>query len=699
MLMTLLSAILLAFVFLLHCDTVGRAALRGLRFTGIGLPGANTGLVQFFSLCVGMLLNMAVLFALALIGQFDSPSISVAAAALIVISGGVQWAYARMDEGVDPPRGGRPVSMLEALFLAALFLLSVVVAMHPPGHWDDTMYQLPLARDIVEHHGLVLNEYLRFPLFPQYLNLLFALGLMLGESLPAGGAFVLAQVFASLPLFVMVMGLWAASRRFLGSGVPGMWAGMLLFLIGPVKRTLGFAYVDNGLALFCFAAALAIALGVERLKGQGRGVLHSDWDSGDHHESATVANAAAGGTTARVPVVGPPGASAGVDHAASPIALWILAGLMAGAAAGIKFHGVVYAVLLVPVISLAAWLLARASPDGAAGNLSQGPHAASVHRHPLKTAFVAKIVFGLTVLLVAGGWYLRSYLLSGDPFHPAGARFFGFFLWNEGDLAWQHDEQATYGVSKNPLLLPKAMVQAGVLPWILALLSLVLPRVPLAIRALQAVFVTYLLFWFLVTQVPRYLAPVYGVACLLSVYTLYAGWLLLRERYVRQTSSMVGANRRPRLQRFVAAALLVLAAGYTIDRGMKYAKEFADADRVLGTQPGSGLYRAANDRAAEYGQRLVQVGFENGIYFFNGTVIGDWFGPGRYRDTLACEAVPCGPPSWEHLDEILRRHDARLLMLSRIHVLGLDGALKHLPAGWELLDSNPDGVLLGIHRR
>jgi hypothetical protein len=31
---------------------------------------------------------------------------------------------------------------------------------------------------------------------------------------------------------------------------------------------------------------------------------------------------------------------------------------------------------------------------------------------------------------------------------------------------------------------------------------------------------------------------------------------------------------------------------------------------------------------------MFQIGFGGGIYFFNGTVIGDWFGPGRYRDMI-----------------------------------------------------------------
>ena len=45
--------------------------------------------------------------------------------------------------------------------------------------------------------------------------------------------------------------------------------------------------------------------------------------------------------------------------------------------------------------------------------------------------------YALVVLLVGGGWYMRSFLISGDPFHPLGGNLFGHYLWNAQDLAAQ----------------------------------------------------------------------------------------------------------------------------------------------------------------------------------------------------------------------------------------------------------------------
>ena len=36
----------------------------------------------------------------------------------------------------------------------------------------------------------------------------------------------------------------------------------------------------------------------------------------------------------------------------------------------------------------------------------------------------ASLAFGLTALAVGGAWYLRSFVISGDPIHPVGGHIF-----------------------------------------------------------------------------------------------------------------------------------------------------------------------------------------------------------------------------------------------------------------------------------
>lgn len=622
--------------------------------TGIG----DRGLHIFFCICTGMLANMLALAALGLSGHFTLSAVAATAVVMLVpaLSGKIRApgrlsALQRWGTGIPSwsvVSAGSPVLRWELATLVVLLLLCVVVSLHPPGHWDDTMYQLPLARHYVDHQAVVLHEYLRFPLFPQHENMLFALGIMLGEALQPhagvgaealwrfGAPEVLAQMLATLPLFIMALGLWAASHRYMGLGIPGLIAGLMLFMIGPVKSTLGFAYVDNALALYCWAAALAVA--------------------GDTSSAA----------------------------ARPQFRKWLLAGLLAGAACGIKYFGVVYATGLGIIVIVLALVQSRS----------------------VRCAAHAALAYAAAVAVAGGLWYVRSYLISGDPAHPAGASLFGFFLWNEGDLAWQHAEQALHGVRRSPVLLPIALREAGVLLWLPALAGLLIRRLPGAIRVLQAVFVGYLVFWFIVTQVPRYLAPIYGLGGFLSLHALWCAWhwagSRARARRLRVAAPRTAAPddraspqtyATPLAARLAAAVVLLASLAYMADRGWKYGHEFLNADSVLATNSGYPLYQQANLNAQRYGPRLVQIGFENGIYFFRGTVIGDWFGPGRYRDLLQCEPLPCRPPEPARLHEMLSRFDARMLLLNRQLVTGLDETSLRA-GGWQVLAADAHGVLL-----
>lgn len=187
----------------------------------------------------------------------------------------------------------------ESLLLAAAFCLLMLKASHAPGYWDDASYHLPMARLFMRHHGLAVDEYLRFPYFPANMQLLMAAGLQLSGP-------VLAQMLATLPVFVTLIGLMGCAQWMLGSAVWGVFASLAYATTQPVRETLGFAYVDYGLALFCLAALLAAAVWYER------------GDVGDRR--------------------------------------WLLpAAVFAGVAGGIKFAGLVFAAML----GLAILVLAR----------------------------------------------------------------------------------------------------------------------------------------------------------------------------------------------------------------------------------------------------------------------------------------------------------------------------------------------------
>lgn len=78
-------------------------------------------------------------------------------------------------------------------------------------------------------------------------------------------------------------------------------------------------------------------------------------------------------------------------------------------------------------------------------------------------------------------------------------------------------------------------------------------------------------------------------------------------------------------------------------------RNFAWDDR-LATKNG---YPQANKLIPQYGKRLLQIGLENTTFFYDDTIIDDWFGPGRYRSMMGCDALACNALPGEELEKNL----------------------------------------------
>src|SRR6266436_3788704 len=102
---------------------------------------------------------------------------------------------------IKTPRSYGSLYILYIVSMFSIFVIIVLIAtLRTLGYWDDTMYHLPISRFYVENQGIVLNEYLRFPLVPQDMQMLFALGLMIGGD-------AAAQAMATIPIFIISLGL------------------------------------------------------------------------------------------------------------------------------------------------------------------------------------------------------------------------------------------------------------------------------------------------------------------------------------------------------------------------------------------------------------------------------------------------------------------------------------------------------------
>ncbi|WP_346839531.1 hypothetical protein [Microbulbifer sp. SAOS-129_SWC] len=555
-----------AVLFVAQSSLVGLAIITALNPRGeIDGLAYNRYLMLFFSATTGLVVNLLVLFALGIFGWLNPAAIAVGACALFFLAA---WIIRHDSRYLLPTISNWKYT--DGLILVALLLGSIVAAIHPPGHWDDTMYHLPLARYYLEQKAIVVNDYLRFPLFPQYGDLLVMLGLMLGHE-------VGAQLFATIPLLLICIGLFGASLWKTRSLIVGMIAIYFLYRLGPVKSTLGYAYIDNTLALFSWGAVLALVMPKTSISFK-----------------------------------------------------WILiSGFFAGAAAGSKYFGLVLAGLMFLYILL------------------------------FQRNIKMLVMFSGAAILTGVWWYVRNIVIAGDPFHPAGGSVFGYYLWNAADLKLQVSEQARHGVSPTSLNIFAALGKAKAKSLILAIVSLLIFKLPKALKPMRALFIAYIVFWFFVTQVERYLAPVYGVGVFLSAYVLYwAVWRGPVSQYFIGKGKLGG-------QAFAIVVALVFAT-VIFSAPLKRARwSIVDWQRDYKDQPGHHLFSKANNSIDTYGDRMLQIGFENAIYYFNGTVIGDWYGPGRYRQFFVGKGARRSLLPPKKMLQVMHHFDASILTLSK----------------------------------
>ena len=269
-----------------------------------------------------------------------------------------------------------------------------------------------------------------------------------------------------------------------------------------------------------------------------------------------------------------------------------LAAFFAGIAVGIKYQGLIY----LPVFLAFAFI---------------------VERRP------AVVIRSALVFVVVGGyWYLRNYLISGDPIHPIGGHLFGFWLWTPADLAAQHSDLDRVRGWRDWVLLPAfaaPLLWRGATP---------------VVRGLILCAAGALLLWYLVSGYWRYLMPAYPMLAILSAAVVVALW----QRAGLPSAIPKLARTLNRRLRLAVAALVLVAVATTLAHDLR--KELgrvipdgeARAQYLAKKFPGYALLRTSDDAPAK---TLYQLGFEDEIYYLGTSVRGDWFGPGRYTDVMA----------------------------------------------------------------
>ncbi len=297
--------------------------------------------------------------------------------------------------------------------------------------------------------------------------------------------------------------------------------------------------------------------------------------------------------------------------------LWALAsGLMAGAALGTRY------LAAAPIALLVLDLLSAPVSAAARGS---------------RQRIRAVLLFSVGLTVMAGPWYVRNLVESGDPVYPFAGRFLETESWSVEEVADHGEYLRQVGPGRGPLDLLMVPFRLTFQPgsfgasrgtgvgygYLLLLPLLFLIRgSDLTARLLAAYAGAGLLIWFYTSQQTRFLLP-----WLLALAVL--GGLAL-DRLLRG---------RVHLHRGVAALLGSLGLVALVAGGTRWPSELpalggeARQEYLRQHLPDYSRVERIN-RLLPDGAVLYAFGEEGRRYYYRGRVLGDWFGPTAYRRFL-----------------------------------------------------------------
>lgn len=259
-------------------------------------------------------------------------------------------------------------------------------------------------------------------------------------------------------------------------------------------------------------------------------------------------------------------------------------------------------------------------------------------RSPRETLYFCSAVAAFGVW-----WYVRSYLISGNPLHPFAGQLFGYYLWDAQDLIDQHGDLASHAPATGPLAPFVAALQVTLgerpelsvfaLPFFVA--PVIFRRLPASLSVLCSVSMAYYLFWAWVLGPARYLMPIMPAIALFSSAVVSTGAQAIAAHPRMRPTLEWSRRRQPRVRTILVALVSLIAARETIEIARRV-PEWPWTPEEQGAYlaqrlPGFDLIQAANESGEINGGRLYLMGFGNLTYWYRGEALGDYFGIARYR--------------------------------------------------------------------
>ncbi len=338
--------------------------------------------VVFWSLVTGLAVVGTLTLLLGLCGWLYAPLFFVLLFGVPLV---VEWMTARWQGKADKNVCSTQrvwTGLGVACFIAiAPFLLAMLLgSLQPPNDFDVKEYHLEGAKEFYLRGRVEMLPHNVYTSFPFLTEMLCLAGMVLQRDWFTGALAGQAVLAAFAP--ITALGLFVAARRWLGTTAG--WFAVLVHLTCPwVYRISIIAYAEGGLACFLFAAFFATLRAIEATEPR----------------------------TAR---------------------RWtLLAGLLAGAAAGCKYPAVLTVVIPLGALIVARAhlpvLLLRGDADGT-GKCAR----------PTTSAIRLALLYSLGVLATFGPWLGKNLCETGNPVYPLLYSVFGGADWDEAsNFKWK----------------------------------------------------------------------------------------------------------------------------------------------------------------------------------------------------------------------------------------------------------------------
>jgi hypothetical protein len=453
-----------------------------------------------------------------------------------------------------------------------VLLPMALLTLYPPTAFDATLYHLPYARAFAASGSLPFLTDLRVPIFPQLMEMLFALMLLFAGELATQAVALLATM-----LTVALVLVWG--RRF--SSAAG-WIAAAAYAGSPLVVYLaGTAYVEPGLVLFATAAFYSVA---RWLEGPARAVGQA----------------------------APAGRASGADG-------WLtLAAVFGGAAADTKYLGLF-------VLGLVALAAVTASPPGA-----PVPRWRRLARVAVAGGIVIAPWYGRIVAATGNPVFpFLPGIFGSSPWNPLGFDSTTGLRAHLADLAvgllrlpWD----AVFARSRLGGSPPYSPIFLLALPALLA--GAVFRR---RARLLLATAAAYAVIVLALRPDARYLLVALPLVCVALGDSLAAGldgwarWRRGDERWLAAAGAVLA------LAIFLPGWCY---AAYRIDRQGPLPVTLAEREAFLARS--LPVYPSLRylDHACGGSYTVYAVHAENMAYFASGRFLGDWTGPAAYRRIL-----------------------------------------------------------------